>query len=88
MKWAVLHCVLVLSSLYAEAIDINQQEFVKASLWEVKHDWDESWEIKYSNWIEGNLTADFFKRYNMKVDCGDVVYAMRWIFAREHGLPA
>ncbi len=39
-------------------------------------------------WIEENLTEDFFIRHKIPVDCADVPYAVRWIYARIAGLPA
>ncbi len=57
-------------------------------LWVATESWNEDWEKKYSEWIEKNLTSDFFQKYNLAVDCADVPYSLRWIFSRIHSLPA
>lgn len=58
-----------------------------AQLWSVSESWSEEWETKYSNWIQQNLTSDYFSN-DLRTDCADVLYSMRWIFARENRLPA
>jgi hypothetical protein len=58
-------------------------------VWRDTNQWDENWENRYSEWV--HVTADnlsFFNELGMKIDCADVVYAYRWIFARINGLPA
>lgn len=59
-----------------------------APLWKVSHEWNDEWEAKYAVWVEKNLDVEFFSRNNFPTDCADVAYAIRWIFSREHGLPA
>jgi len=50
--------------------------------------WTIQEEDRYSRWVEENLTDDFFLRYGIPVDCADVAYATRWIYARIAHLPA
>ena len=50
--------------------------------------WTLEEEEKYARWVEANLTEDFFIRYQIPVDCADVPYAVRWIYARIARLPA
>ncbi len=38
--------------------------------------------------MEKTVTEDFFIRYDIPVDCADVPYALRWIYARIAHLPA
>jgi len=38
--------------------------------------------------VEKNITEDFFIRYKIPIDCADVPYAVRWIYARIAHLPA
>ena len=45
-------------------------------------------EQAYSKWVESNITEDFYIRHNIRVDCADVPYASRWIYARLSHLPA
>lgn len=60
---------------------------VQEKVWEVKAEWNEEWEIKFSNWMVENFNKDFFVKYNLETDCADVAFSLRWIFARIHGLP-
>ncbi len=60
-----------------------------SQLWKVgERRWTVQEEYNYSKWIETNITEEFFIRHEMRVDCADVPYALRWIYARIHHLPA
>lgn len=66
----------------------------QAAVWDHKPgvQWDQSWEIKYSNWIAGSVGPNFFKNLGgpyarMKLDCADAHYAFLAYFARTNGLP-
>ena len=60
-----------------------------AQLWKVgKRQWTIQEESRYSKWVADNITEDFFIRYHIPVDCADVVYGIRWIYARKAHLPA
>lgn len=50
--------------------------------------WGVEEERNFARWVEENLTEDFFIRHKIPVDCADVPYAIRWIYARIAGLPA
>lgn len=50
--------------------------------------WTDEEEEHFARWVEENLTEDFFIRYRIPVDCADVPYAVRWIYARIKRLPA
>ncbi len=50
--------------------------------------WTIEEEIKFAKWVEENIDEDFFLRYKIPVDCADVPYAVRWIYARIAHLPA
>jgi len=50
--------------------------------------WTVGEERRYAKWVEENITEDFFIRYKIPVDCADVPYAVRWIYARITHLPA
>lgn len=63
-------------------------KLANAKLWETKESWSVEWEKRYSHWIESEVDAEFFVRYNIATDCADVAYSLRWIFSRIHGLPA
>ena len=50
--------------------------------------WTVEDEVRYGKWVEENISEDFFIRYKIPVDCADVPYAVRWIYARVAHLPA
>jgi len=50
--------------------------------------WTIQEESRFAKWVEKNITEDFFIRYKIPVDCADVPYAVRWIYARIAHLPA
>ncbi|NWG03131.1 MAG: hypothetical protein HXY44_09785, partial [Syntrophaceae bacterium] len=58
-------------------------------LWKVgDRRWTIEEEVRFGKWVEENITEDFFIRYNIPIDCADVPYAVRWIYARIAHLPA
>jgi hypothetical protein len=58
-------------------------------VWKVgNHRWTVQEEVQYGKWVEKNISEDFFIRYKIPVDCADVPYAVRWIYARIAHLPA
>lgn len=60
-----------------------------AQVWKVGQGrWTIQEEYNYSKWVEANITEDFFIRHKIPVDCADVAYAIRWIYARVSHLPA
>ena len=50
--------------------------------------WTAEEESLYGHWVETHLTEDFLLRHKIPVDCADVPYAIRWIYARIAKLPA
>jgi hypothetical protein len=65
-----------------------QTEVLNQNVWLATESWSEAWELSYADWIKTHLTTDFFTRYQIATDCADVAFALRWIFARIHKLPA
>jgi hypothetical protein len=58
-------------------------------VWKVRERrWSVGEEHRFATWVEKNITEDFFIRYKIPVDCADVPYAVRWIYARIAHLPA
>ncbi len=58
-------------------------------LWPLtRNTWTEADEAAYSSWVAANVRESFFHGTNLSVDCADAAIALRWIFAREQGLPA
>ncbi len=58
-------------------------------VWKVENRrWTIEEEEKFAQWVEENMTEDFFIQYKIPIDCADLPYAIRWIYARIAGLPA
>lgn len=58
-------------------------------VWRVgDHQWTVEEEHQFGKWVEENIKEDFFIRYKIPIDCADVPYAVRWIYARIFHLPA
>ncbi len=58
-------------------------------IWEVgDRRWTIEEEQRFSKWVEETITEDFFISHMIPTDCADAVYAIRWIYARIHQLPA
>ncbi len=57
-------------------------------VWQVSRQWSIEEEQQYATWVAKTVTEDFFLRYHIPVDCADVPYAVRWIYARIAHLPA
>jgi hypothetical protein len=76
--------LLVVSPAFSEMITESSHQ-----VWKVgERRWTAEEESNFARWVEENLTEDFFTRHKIQVDCADVPYAIRWIFARIAGLPA
>jgi len=85
MKVLILLLLLFLTSpVFSETIVESPHQ-----VWKVgERRWTIEEEANYARWIEANLTEDFFIRHKIAVDCADVPYALRWIYARIARLPA
>ena len=60
-----------------------------SQVWQVgERRWTVDEELQFGKWVEENISEDFFVRYKIPVDCADVPYAVRWIYARIAHLPA
>ncbi len=62
-----------------------------AAVWETRNQWSSKWEKAYEHWVATEWNKNYFTQNNaykgLKMDCADLVYAMRAIFAAENGLP-
>lgn len=80
---AFLIAFLCASGLGQGAIENSDQ------VWEVgDRQWSLEEERRFEKWVDENVTDDFCIRYNLPTDCADLVYAVRWIYARIAHLPA
>jgi hypothetical protein len=55
-------------------------------LWKPTQGWSLEWEKRYAEWVQNEVQPEFFRDLNLSVDCADVVYSLRFIFSRMHGL--
>lgn len=55
-------------------------------LWTASERWSWEWEKRFADWIAAEVDAKFFEKHGLATDCADVLYALRWIFARMHKL--
>jgi len=77
-------CVLLSTPCFSQTTNESPLQ-----VWKVDNRrWTVEEEYQYGKWVEENLTEDFFMRYHIPVDCADVPYAIRWIYARIAHLPA
>ena len=68
------------------------QKSARSSVWESEQEWDEQWELNYQTWVKSDAVNSlmFTKAGSypgISVDCADVAYSLRAIFAYEHKLP-
>ncbi len=70
----------------------------KAAIWTEENQWSEDYEKQYKEWVRTNAKVNFFSAekkpngepnpyYGIRVDCADLVYSYRIIFAYENKLP-
>jgi hypothetical protein len=82
----IFFAVYAFMATFAFCDDFHEYD---SQVWKVgQHRWRIQEEYNYSKWIETNITEDFFIRHEIRVDCADVPYAIRWIYARINHLPA
>ncbi len=84
--WLLIPFLVVFLSLPSFAQNVKESSL---QVWKVGgHRWTVEEEHRFATWVEENITEDFFIRYKIPVDCADVPYAVRWIYARIAHLPA
>jgi len=84
----ILICLAAYASMTTFAFCHDSHES-DAQVWKVgQRRWTTQEEYNYGKWVEANLTKDFFILHEIPVDCADVPYAIRWIYARISHLPA
>ncbi len=86
MKMLPLFLLLILHAIPAHGNPFTESPH---QVWKVEQRrWTVEGELNFAKWVEENVTEDFFIRHKIPVDCADVPYALRWIYARIAGLPA
>jgi hypothetical protein len=82
--WTLFLLVVIAAPSLAQPL--NESPF---QVWKVgDRRWTPEDEVLFGKWVEETITEDFFVRHKIPVDCADVPYAIRWIYARIAHLPA
>ena len=86
IRYSLFGCVLLLGQILTGT--------ASATVWDSGNNyWNDSWEIKYQNWVSENWKPDFFMspvkpNYDrIPHDCADAIYLMRAVFSYENKLP-
>lgn len=58
------------------------------SVWPIHKRWDAAAEADYNKWVATRVDVDLLSGSGLAVDCADFAMTIRWIYARDHGLPA
>lgn len=78
---------LLIKNLPSWPVDTSAVKKRNNYLWTIHNDWSEAWEKRYADWLNSEVTEDFYIRYNIPTDCADAAIGFRWIFARIYSLP-
>ena len=85
-RYAFFGCVLFFCQAFSQT--------AMAEVWTATNKyWNDSWEVKYQDWVAKNWKEDFFMSparpmYNrIPHDCADAIYLMRAAFSYENKLP-
>jgi hypothetical protein len=85
MILGLLFCALLFPTFsFADSVTESPHQVWKTS----GRSWTVEREEQFARWVEGNITENFFIHHKIPVDCADVPYAIRWIYARIAHLPA
>jgi len=60
----------------------------QAEVWQALHEWTMEEELRFAAWVSEYVDENFFLNHRIPVDCADVPYGLRWIYARIRRLPA
>lgn len=92
MLSVIYRCLIFLCCFLLFFFDCPAAQTVGGSsdqVWQVgARRWNIIEEQRFANWVESTITEDFFIDHNIPIDCADVPYAIRWIYARIAHLPA
>jgi len=60
----------------------------RAEVWHALHEWTMEEELRFGAWCTEYVDEAFFLNHRIPIDCADVPYGLRWIYARIRRLPA
>ena len=82
--WSLFLLVVIATPSFGQPLSESSLQ-----VWKVgERRWTPEDEARFGKWVEENMSEDFFVRHKIPVDCADVPYAIRWIYARIAHLPA
>ena len=85
----LLVSIFLFLPLFATDVSAKTVQTTFGQVWQVTtRRWDTAQEQRFAQWVEKTVTEDFLLRHRIAVDCADVPYAIRWIYARIAHLPA
>jgi hypothetical protein len=88
-NWCFFVVLALIWHFWAEGLAAESLQESPGQVWQVgERRWDSTHEQRFAEWVEKTITQDFFIRHNIAIDCADVPYAIRWIYARIAHLPA
>lgn len=61
---------------------------LRAEVWHAVNEWTMEEELRFGAWVSEYVDENFFINHKIPVDCADVSYGLRWIYARIRRLPA
>lgn len=73
------------------SLSIFGAENAKAAVWETTAQWNDQTEAEYRQWVSANWNKNYFEgegpMKGLILDCADVVYSVRALYASQRGLP-
>jgi len=72
----------------AIVLTVSFASLCKAEVWHAVNEWTMEEELRFGAWISEYVDESFFINRRIPVDCADVPYGLRWIYARIRRLPA
>jgi hypothetical protein len=74
--------------ILAVLVAISLSTVSRAEVWRAASEWTIEEESRFGAWISEYVDEDFFLNHRIPIDCADVSYGLRWIYARIRRLPA
>jgi hypothetical protein len=86
-RWLIFLCCFLF--FYSDCPAAQTSGDSSDQVWQVaSRRWNIIEEQRFAHWVESTINEDFFIDSNIPIDCADVPYAIRWIYARIAHLPA
>ncbi len=79
--------------LAASTVALFSATGAQAAIWTAENEWNDAYEEGFPEWVRTGFGKDAFHKpedkalFGLALDCADVIYAMRIIYAYKHKLP-